>query len=544
MRLDTLITGANVITMDPRRPSARALGVWHGQIVGLDDEVTHLPSRRTVDVRGATVVPGFVDAHAHLVWTGLAARAVSLASCDTVDAVLATLAEAVRRTEPGGWVEATGYDQRPLGRHLTRHDLDRVSDGRLLHLIHTSGHAAVVNSMVLDRLPENAREAEGVECDAAGLPTGVLLEEGVRFVRVLRSPFEPAALDEALFAAARICNAEGVTTCSEAGVGSAVTGSSRTAFADYQRAHARDLPLRTQLMVVADQLHDLPAHPQADAGVGLDLGLRTGIGDGRLSIGAMKLWLDGGMMARTAALSTPYVGSDQCGILARDPEDIARTVGAAHASGWQVALHAIGDRAVDVALDALERAQRDHPRPGARHRIEHCGLVRPDQLDRLAALQVVAVIQPTFLYEFGDDYATVMGPDRAPWMYRGRAFLDRGIVVAGSSDRPVSDGAPLRAMQFMVERSSRSATPIGPGEAITVDEALAAYTRDAARACRLDHLVGTLTPGKRADLAMLARDPRAVPPGEIADIPVLATLLDGRTVYGDLEEATGKQGGM
>ncbi|MEW1779504.1 amidohydrolase [Streptomyces sp. NPDC086777] len=542
MRLDTLITGARVITMDPRRPYAHAIGVWNGQIVGLDDEVTDLPARRTVDVRGATVVPGFVDAHAHLVWTGLASRAVSLAACDSIEAVLRTLTDAVRRTEPGGWVEAVGYDQRPLGRHLTRHDLDQVSEGRLVHLLHTSGHAAVVNGEVLDRLPDSARGAEGVDCDTAGRPTGLLLEDGRRFVQALRSPYEPSALDAALFAAARICNAEGVTTCAEAGVGSAVTGSSRTAFADYQRAHARGLSLRTQLMVVADQLHDLPAHPQADSRIGLDLGLRTGIGDARLSVGAMKMWLDGGMMARTAALGRPYNGSDESGILARDPEDVARTVSAAHASGWQVALHAIGDRAIDVALDALERAQRENPRTDARHRIEHCGLVRPDQLDRLAALDVFAVVQPTFLYEFGDDYATVMGPERAPWMYRGRAFVERGVPLAASSDRPVSDGAPLRGMQFMVERRSHSGSPIGPHEAITVEQALAAYTRDAARACHLDRLLGTLSPGKRADMVVLAKDPRSVPSQEIAGIPVLATLLDGDTVYGALDGMTRRPG--
>jgi len=290
-------------------------------------------------------------------------------------------------------------------------------------------------------------------------------------------------------------------------------------------------------MIVADELHTLAGHAEDEVRFALDLGLRSGIGDARLSIGAMKLWLDGGMMARTAALSEPYEGSDQRGALTHDPAAVREIVHKAHRSGWQIALHAIGDAAVDLALDVFEDAQRVCPRPDARHRIEHCGLVRPDQLRRIAELGVIAVLQPTFLYAFGDDYAHVMGPRRAEWMYRGRSLLDHGIRIAGSSDRPVTDGAPLRAVQFMVDRRSSSGQTIGANEHITVEEALAAYTRDAAYACHADHLVGTVTTGKRADLVVLGHDPRAVQAEAISDIEILATLLDGRTVHGTLDRA-------
>jgi predicted amidohydrolase YtcJ len=538
MLLDTLITGARVITMDPNRPAAHTVGIWQGQILGLDDEVSALPARQVVDLGGATVVPGFIDAHAHLTWTGIDAQAVSIAPCADRSEVLEILARAVRAVPPGAWVEATGYDQRPLGRHLTRNDLDRIADGRLLHLIHVSGHACVVSSEVIDRFPPEAIGADGVEIGEDGRPTGVLTEDGTMFVRRLRSPYDPAELASALATAARICVAEGVTMCAEAGIGAnRVMGASSTAIAGFQQAHAGGLPIRTQLMVVSDELHALDTHPDDRVRFALDLGLRTGIGDARLSIGAMKLWLDGGMMARTAALTEPYVGSDHRGELAADTEGLRQQILEAHNSGWQLALHAIGDRAIDFALDALADAQQLTPRPDARHRIEHCGLARDDQLDRMAALGVIAVLQPRFLFEFGDDYAAIMGPERAAWMYRGRSFLDRGIRIAGSSDRPVSCGAPLRAMQFMVERMSAAGAPIGPKEAITVDEALTAYTLDAAYACGVDHLLGSITPGKRADLAVLARDPRAVDTARIGDIEVLATVVDGTTVYGSLAPA-------
>ncbi|MGI8881664.1 MAG: amidohydrolase family protein [Jatrophihabitans sp.] len=199
--------------------------------------------------------------------------------------------------------------------------------------------------------------------------------------------------------------------------------------------------LRAQLMVSIDTIRDVVAHPDDAVTSAFTLGLRTGFGSYRLSLGAVKAWLDGGMMARTAA----------------DLEILVETACAAHAAGWQLALHAIGDRAIDVAIDIIETAQRRRPRADARHHIEHCGLVRPDQLDRLAAAAITVVTQPTFLCVSGDDYSAVMGPNRAGWVYRGRTYLDRGIPIAGSSDRPVADGAPLRGIQF----HGRAVVPAG-----------------------------------------------------------------------------------
>lgn len=250
--------------------------------------------------------------------------------------------------------------------------------------------------------------------------------------------------------------------------------------------------------------------------------------DERLSVGALKIYTDGGMTARTAALSHPYQGLDHTGQLQDDPEVLADTIVDGHLAGRQLAVHAIGDRAADVALEARERAQRLWPRPGARHRIEHAGLIRPDQLPRFARLGVTAVIQPNFLRYFGDDYAAIMGEERAPWLYRGRGFLEHGITLVGSSDRPVVDGSPLRAVQFMVERASESGQVIGPDEGVMVDEALRAYTVGGAFACHWEDSAGSLAPGKRADLVVLGDDPRSVDVSRIGDIDVVATFVDGR----------------
>ena len=205
-------------------------------------------------------------------------------------------------------------------------------------------------------------------------------------------------------------------------------------------------------MVAGDFLHGTGLSGVSGPSLGVDLGLRTGFGGERLSLGAAKFWLDGGLSSRTAALSEPYAGSADKGFLTERLEDYRSAVAACHAGGWQLALHAIGDPAIDVALELIEESAARHPVADPRPRIEHCGLVRPDQLERLARYGVVAVVQPEFLRHFGEDYSAIVGPQRAGWLYRGRSFLDHGVVVAGSSDRPVTRWAPLG-------RASRSWSP-------------------------------------------------------------------------------------
>jgi predicted amidohydrolase YtcJ len=520
--LDLLIENARIFTMDAARPTAQRIGIWRDRIVGLDGDIDALPTRRRVDLGGATVLPGFVDAHCHLAWAGLAARSTDVSACRSIAGVQRVVAAAAQQVAPDGWLNVMGYDQRPLGRHLTSADLDAVSGGRKVVLEHGSGHACVVSSAVLDLIGDPRSD------------TGLFTEAAMSAVHALRRPYAVHELADALATAAQTCAAQGITLAAEAGIGGDLVGRSPIEGLAYQRClEDGRLPVRVQLLVTRELIRPTVAHRDDAVEAAFALGLRTGFGSSRLSLGALKVWLDGGMMARTAALTEPYVGTGASGELRADLDEISAAVQHAHAAGWQVALHAIGDLAVDSALDLLEQAQQAHPRPGVRNRIEHCGLVRPDQLDRMAALQVVAVVQPTFLYVSGADYASVLGPQRAPWLYRGRSFLDHGITVAGSSDRPVTDGAPLRAIEFMVERRSKEGMVIGPDEAITIDEALAAYTLGGAHACGMSDQLGSLSAGKLADLMVLDRDPHDVSTAELADLQVLATMVGGEAVFGD-----------
>ena len=506
MILDLKLTGCRAITMDLAHPAAHTIGVWQGRIVGLDASVESLPAVETVDLDGAVVLPGFIDAHTHLAWNGRNRRTVSLSGCSSTAEILSRLDAA---PVSGEWLEASGYDRRAVP--LTTHDLDSIK--RKVYVADVSGHACVVNSAVL-------RELAFAESD------GWLTEGSQLAARSLRLPYSIDEVVAELRTSAAEVLAEGVTMCAEAGVGAGLIASTPVEVAAYQRAA---LPVRMQLMVSADVLHPVGAH--ADDGItrAIDLGLHTGFGSARLSIGALKLWTDGGMIARTAALTSPYEGTSNIGELADSPSRLRAAILDGHAAGWQLAIHAIGDRAIDFALDAVAEALSLRPRADARHRIEHCGLVRPDQLSRIASLGLVPVIQPAFLWAYGDDYSEIMGSTRAPWMYRGRSFLEHGITVAGSSDRPVADGAPLRGIEFMVSRLSSGGRPVGPDEAVSVEEALAAYTLGAAYACRVEDRLGSITPGKLADFAVLGDDPRSS--SSIADIPVVATIVGGEWAH-------------
>ena len=286
-------------------------------------------------------------------------------------------------------------------------------------------------------------------------------------------------------------------------------------------------------MVASDVLHPLGAHPDDGIELGLDLGIRTGFGDEWLRLGPMKIFTDGSLVGRTAAMSAPFAGQpDNSGYLQADAAGLSAKIIAAHRAGWRVAAHAVGDRAIDVALDAFEIADAKYPRKDPRHRIEHFAASRPDQVMRAAERGVVAVPQGRFATELGDAMLAALGPQRQSWLYRQRSLLDAGMVLPGSSDRPVAAGAPLLGIHDMVNRRTGSGAPYNAGEAVTVEEALRAYTYGSAYASKAEHLKGTIEPGKLADFVVLSEDPTAVSPDRIAGLEVLATIVGGEVAHG------------
>jgi predicted amidohydrolase YtcJ len=533
--VDLLLVNANVLTMDPARPRARAVAVSGGRIAGLPADAAQVRAAQVVDLHGATVTPGFHDAHNHMTWFGMSLGEVDLSApaVSSLDELYQAVARRAADTPPGGWVVGAGYDQNKIGGHPHRDALDRVAPGRRVWLRHTSGHMCVVSSPVLADLGIDAAPADvpggRVAADAAGRPTGLLEERAQQLVAALVHPYPLATLADAIDRAGSVYLAEGITSCTEAGIGGGWIGRSPVELAAYQAARDQGrLRVRVELMVASDVLHPLASH----ADDGLDLGLRTGFGDDWLRLGAAKVFTDGSLVGRTAAMHDHYAGTPgEEGYLQADAGELTAMIIAAHRSGWQVAAHAIGDRAIDLALDAYEQAQARYPRPDARHRIEHFAASRPDQVERAARLGVVAVPQGRFASELGDGMLAAVGPGRYGWLYRQRSLLAAGMTLPGSSDRPVVRGAPLLGMHDMVNRRTDSGAPFNPGEAVTAAEALRAYTVGSAYASHQEGVKGSVIPGKLADLVILSEDPTAVDPARIAGLQVLATVVDGQCRY-------------
>jgi predicted amidohydrolase YtcJ len=495
-----------------------------------------MSAREVIDLRGLTLIPGFHDAHNHMIGFGLALTEIDLRA-GSLDELYARVAARAATTPAGEWIVGSGYDQTRTGAHPHRDVLDTIAPGHRVWLKHTSSHMCVVNGLVLRDLGigigigEMVPHVDGgrVTTDGAGRPTGLMEERAQELVGNLTRPYPLATLTDAVAAAGEQYLKEGITSVTEAGVGGGWIGQSPVELAAYVAARDQDrLHVRAELMVVSDAFHPLAAHPDDGLGIGIDLGLRTGFGDDWLRLGPMKIFTDGSLVGRTAAMSAPYAGeADNRGYFQADAGRLTDTIIAAHLAGWRVAAHAIGDRAIDLALDAFAAAAGKHPRSDPRHRIEHFAAARPDQVRRAAELGVLAVGQGRFATELGDGMLAAVGPERHSWLYRQRSLLDAGLVLPGSSDRPVAAGAPLLGIHDMVNRRTATGAPFNAAEAITVEEALRAYTWGSAYASKAEHVKGSIEVGKLADFAVLSEDPSAVSPGRIAGLEVLATIIDG-----------------
>jgi predicted amidohydrolase YtcJ len=260
----------------------------------------------------------------------------------------------------------------------------------------------------------------------------------------------------------------------------------------------------------------------------------TGFGDDRLRVGSIKVISDGSLIGRTAAVCQPYHESadeQDLGLAMFTQEELDDIVWRGHRAGWQLAIHAIGDRGITMCLDAYQKALTRLPRADHRHRIEHCGVLRPDLIERLARRGVIPVGQPPFITEFGDGFLHHLGPQRCQLTYPLKSLLDAGIPLAGSSDSPVSSYQPLVGIKAAVGELTASGNPFAPAEAITVDQALALYTRNAAHAAFDEEKKGTITAGKYADFVVLGRDPHTEPVATLDQIPVLATIQGGEVIY-------------
>lgn len=519
---DLILVNGNVLTQDDANPHAEAFAIDGGRFmaVGSGDDVRNLAGSdtRVIDAAGMTVVPGFIDAHSHPLGAGLNALRNVNTNLGSIARIQEALRERAARTPPGEWLIGYMYDdtKQEEGRPLNRLDLDAVSTEHPIVVGHRGGHTGVYNS--------KAFELAGVTADTPDPFGGQFYREGGELTGKVaeraRSVFDVpggATHEERAKAVAVICkemNAAGLTSVHQA-------GTQPDDFTAYQDAReAGDLSLRMNLFARGRSI------PALMAG-----GVRTGLGDEWIRVGPVKYAADGSASERTMAMSTPYAGRpNDYGILTMTQEEIHEVVEEAHRAGWQVAIHANGDVTIDMVLNAYERMAREYPRDDMRHRIEHCSLVNPSLLQRIADGNYIPAPFYTYVHYHGEKWVEY-GEEKMEWMFAHKSFLDYGIRVAPASDHSPGPYEPLMALQSMTTRKDFSGRVWGPSQRITLDQALKVCTVNGAYASHEEREKGSITAGKLADFVMLAESPYDVDPDRIKEIQVVRTVVGGETVH-------------
>ncbi len=480
-----------------------------------------------IDMEGACILPGFVEGHCHMLSLGQHLQSLSLHDCGSITQLKKQVREAAVSLPEDAWILGRGWDQDYFAerRYPTRYDLDEVSDGRPVFLRRACGHAAVANSAALRKAAVTADTPDPngglIERDEEGRPSGVLHEKAMGLIQEIipqpsdrrRRDFLRAAVDE----------------CFKHGITSAHSNDHADTFASllelYRSVCGSDSRrFRAYLDIPVGLMDDVRQH-----------GWATGSGDKWVRLGAIKLFADGSLGARSAALSRSYADDpDSRGIMVTQPEKLAAEVQRAHRSGLQVAIHVIGDRALDSALDAIGAASRTTPRPPLRHRLVHCQITRPEQFERLAASGCVAAIQPKFVTTDQRWVNQRVGDELAETSYAWRTMLNEGIPCAGGSDAPVEPVPALLGIWAAVCRTDMQGSPEGgwlPQEKLSVLQAIDLFTAGGAYAEFSEEEKGQIRTGAFADFACVDRDLTSIPPEEIREVEVVETWVGGVPVY-------------
>ncbi len=535
---DTIWVNGTVVTMEGERV-VQAVAVLGDLIVavGSDAAVRGLagPETRVVDLDGRTMTPGFYAAHDHFPGSGrVAVTQVDLNSppiggIENMDQLVAALRARAEELPEGQWVSGRGYDDTLLAeqRHPTRADLDKASTTHPIYISHTSGHLGVANSLALELagVTRDTPDPPGgvVRKDPdTGEPDGVFEESGGMVSRLIPPP-TPEQTMEAYRWAVEDYVEDGVTTA-------VIAGGGRGSLTGLQRA--RDAGILT-FRIITMMSRGAPGQPSAaEAG-----GMVSGFGDEYLKLGAIKIVQDGSNQGYTGYFTEPYHtpfkgDADYRGYPRRRREDLTTMVKELHETGYQIAIHANGDAAIDDVLHAFREAQLAFPREDARHRIEHCQMVRQDQLDAIAELNLSPSFFVGHVYYWGDRHRDIfMGPKRAAGISALRSSIDRGIRFTVHDDTPVTPVNPLQLVWVGVNRLTKTDQVLGPDERITPLEALRTVTIDAAWQNFEEDIKGSIAPGKLADLVILDGNPLTVDPTAIRDIQVQETIVGGETVY-------------
>jgi len=536
--MDLIFKNGNILTMGKAASKAEALAVKFGRIfrVGENREVEILADSKTrvLDLKGQTLIPGFIDVHNHFCLCALLtdqADCRPAAGCAKGDDVIAALRAQAAKTPPGKWIMGWGYASYLLDdkKELSRLDLDRATKKHPICLVHVSVHGCVVNSLALKKLGITKRTSNPpggiIARDENGDPNGVLSESAFMSPLFFQTPsiysrmiadYDPVGRVEMMSRCASRFHRWGIVGVHDPFVDSLTLRTYQSA------ASSGSFPLRLDAYILNHW-----ADPFLKAGIG------RGFGSEWVKIGAVKIFLDGGMSSRTAAVSTPYVyppGAGK-GILNYDQKGINREIEKFNSAGYSVSVHAQGDRALGMLLKAFERVI--DPGNPLRHHLVHAGNLTPPQIDQVERMNLYIASQANFFSLLGDGFLEAYGPERSRELYRFRTFLKREIRLGFSSDAPVADPNPLIGLRDAVRRRTASGKDFCPDESLTAEQALALYTREAAYFSFEEKERGTLEEGKRADFVVLDKDPTRVAPEEIPNCKVKMTVVGGKIVYSE-----------
>lgn len=540
---DLVLLGGNLVTLDPGRPRASALAARTGRIVavGTDREISHLvgPRTRVMRLDGRLAVPGFIEGHAHFVSLGRSKLTLDLRSARRWDEVVARVAETAAGSPSGAWIVGRGWHQEkwevppvPSVRgYPTRDAIDRAAPRNPVYLQHASGHAALANRLAMRRagIGPATDDPQGGEIvrDPRGVPTGLLLETAEEAVqRAYDADVAALPADERetirrreIDAATEECLRNGITTFVDAGADFDTVDRLR------RLAESGELGVRLWVMLgePLDRLRDR-----------LSAYRIVGAGDGRLTVRSVKRYMDGALGPRGAWMLEPYDDDPTSrGARVEPLPALEETARLCAREGFQLAVHAIGDRGVRETLDLYQRTFGDGPGlRDARWRIEHAQHIDPADIPRFAELGVIAAVQGIHCTSDAPWVPRRIGPRRAaegayPW----RRLLDSGARVCNGTDAPVESVDPIACFAASVTRRARDGSTFHPDQRMTRIEALRSYTWDAAYATFEENVKGSLSVGKVADVVVLSRDILSVPEDEIAGSEVVATILGGRVVY-------------
>ena len=505
-----ILENGTIRTLDASLPLARALAIAGERLSGgVGTHELALPTPDRVDLGGRCAVPGFVDAHVHFPTWALAQRRLVLDDCRSLEETLERVRIAAQGAEPGQWLLGRGWRSATWSPPATptRTMIDRVVPDRPVALTSKDGHSLWLNSAALDRAEDLSADGGIVETADDGTPSGVLREQPAwRFLEE-HVHLTDQEVQAAMRAGLRIASARGVTGVHDKDGGEGALGHWQALHADTR------LPLRVWQSLPYGELEHLSA-----------LDMISGFGDDYLRVGYLKAFMDGALGSQTARLL------DGSGVALMESAELAELVRRAASRGWPVAVHAIGDQANRDALDAFESTRDAWAPLGLRPRVEHAQLVSSADIPRFGALGVACSVQ--FSHAPSDrDLAAEAWPDRLDGAYAYRSLWDAGALVANGSDAPIEELDPLAGIKAAVLRTADDRPGWRLHEALTVEQALLATTRNPVWLEGAERRRGRLVPGALADLVVLSADPLELAPDRVSDLEVVATMVGGRWVH-------------